>query len=410
MRRTHQSLPRKDRLSGPPTPPDQDGASHGEQQDSRPQRHAAAAAGRQRPRPGSRLPAAQLATKPAGLTVTGAAAPVMTGPAAPAAMTDAAQVSAGPRVLINGASGGAGTMAAQIAKAPGAEATGVRGTARTIELARPPGAGHVIDYTKQDLTQRRQRCDVILDNVPDHPPKATARVLAPNGVLIPDSIGNTSGLFAGLPEMTRAVLTGPGPATVKLVPPAVNRENPDALLRLLESGEVKVVIDQTCPLHQAAGAVTHMLEHHASGKIAITAQTATPRARRKRLAGCPRPPGKAGGHGQRDVAQPQALGRRPGRGRPANHPDQATIAHRPGHKTAKAIWGVNSRPGIHTTDPVNTAVFPDHREIPMPPFRQPGTAAPGPSADRRSTFALGQMQVRRSGYGAMQLVGPYAGD
>jgi pyridoxine 4-dehydrogenase len=25
-----------------------------------------------------------------------------------------------------------------------------------------------------------------------------------------------------------------------------------------------------------------------------------------------------------------------------------------------------------------------------------------------STFALGQMQVRRSGYGAMQLAGPYA--
>jgi pyridoxine 4-dehydrogenase len=35
----------------------------------------------------------------------------------------------------------------------------------------------------------------------------------------------------------------------------------------------------------------------------------------------------------------------------------------------------------------------------MPPFRQ---------ADARSTFALGQLQVRRSGYGAMQLAGPFA--
>jgi NADPH:quinone reductase-like Zn-dependent oxidoreductase len=58
---------------------------------------------------------------------------------------------------------------------------------------------------------------------------------------------------------------------VKLVSPAVNRENLGALLRLLESGKVRVVIDKTYPLDQAANAVTHMLEHHASGKIAITA-------------------------------------------------------------------------------------------------------------------------------------------
>ena len=52
--------------------------------------------------------------------------------------------------------------------------------------------------------------------------------------------------------------------------PAVNRENLAALLRLLESGEVRVVIAQTYPLDQAADAVTHMLGHHPSGKIAIT--------------------------------------------------------------------------------------------------------------------------------------------
>jgi hypothetical protein len=44
----------------------------------------------------------------------------------------------------------------------------------------------------------------------------------------------------------------------------------------------------------------------------------------------------------------------------------------------------------------------------MPPFRQPGRAGPGASAGTMSTFALGPMQVRRSGYGAMQLAGPYA--
>jgi NADPH:quinone reductase-like Zn-dependent oxidoreductase len=50
----------------------------------------------------------------------------------------------------------------------------------------------------------------------------------------------------------------------------MNRENLAALGRLLESGEVRVVIAQTYPLGQAARAVTHMLGHHASGNIAIT--------------------------------------------------------------------------------------------------------------------------------------------
>jgi NADPH:quinone reductase-like Zn-dependent oxidoreductase len=89
-------------------------------------------------------------------------------------------------------------------------------------------------------------------------------------MLIPNSIGYTGGLFAGLPRMARAVLMGLGSTNVKLVTPAVNRENLAALRQLLESGDVRVVIAQTYPLDQSAKAVAHMLEHHPGGKIAIT--------------------------------------------------------------------------------------------------------------------------------------------
>jgi NADPH:quinone reductase-like Zn-dependent oxidoreductase len=214
--------------------------------------------------------AAQVIKKPAGLTFTDAAASVMTGLAALVAMRDVAQAGAGTRVLINGASGGVGTMAVQIAKVLGAEVTGVCGT-RNVELVRSLGADYVIDYTKEDFTHSRRRFDVVLDNVLNHPPKATARVLAPNGVLIPNSIGYTGGLLAGLPRTARAVLMGFGSTNVRLVTPAVNRENLDALLKLLEPREVRVVIGETYPLDQAASAVTHMLQHHASGKIVVTA-------------------------------------------------------------------------------------------------------------------------------------------
>jgi NADPH:quinone reductase-like Zn-dependent oxidoreductase len=214
-------------------------------------------------------PVSQLVSKPAELTFTDAAASVMCGLTALVAMRDVAQVSAGTRVLINGASGGVGTMAVQIAKALGAEVTGVCGTGN-IELVRSLGAGHVIDYTNEDFTQTSRRFDVVLDNVLNHRPKSAARVLAPDGTFIPNSIGYNGGPFAGLPRTARAVLMRLGPTNVKLVTPAVNRDNLAALRQFLETGEVRVVIAQTYPLGQAARAVTHMLEHHPSGKIAIT--------------------------------------------------------------------------------------------------------------------------------------------
>jgi NADPH:quinone reductase-like Zn-dependent oxidoreductase len=213
-------------------------------------------------------PASQLAKKPEGLSPEEAAASVMSGLTALIAVRDVGRVGDGTRVLINGASGGVGTYAVQIAKALGAEVTGVCST-RNLELLRSLGADHVIDYTKEDFTRGERRYDVVLDNVLNHPPSATARVLTPTGMLIPNSVGNTGGLFAGLPRMARAALMGRGSTNVKLVTLVVTHENLAALAALLESGAVKVVIDKVYPLGEAANAVAHMLGHHARGKVAI---------------------------------------------------------------------------------------------------------------------------------------------
>jgi NADPH:quinone reductase-like Zn-dependent oxidoreductase len=192
----------------------------------------------------------------------------MTGLAALTAMRDVAKVRPGTRVLIDGASGGLGTMAVQIAKALGGEVTGVCST-RNIELVRSLGADDVIDYTTEDLTRGWHRFAVILDNVLNHPPTATARLLAPKGMLIPNSIGYTGGLLAGLPRTAHVMLMGLGSTTVKTATPTVNRESLRALLALLESGQIRTVIKKTYPLDETASAVAHVRRHHASGKIAI---------------------------------------------------------------------------------------------------------------------------------------------
>jgi len=215
------------------------------------------------------MPGSQVVRKPAALSFTGAAASVMSGLTALVAMRDVGQVRAGSRVLVNGAGGGVGTMAVQLAASMGAEVTGVCGN-RNVELIRSLGAARVIDYTTEDFTRDAQKYDVILDNVLNRPPSAVARLLGPRGVFIPNSIGNTGGLLAGLPRMARAMLMGLGSTTVKTVTVNVNHENLGALASLLESGAVRVIIDKTYPFDDTATAVAHMLGHHASGKVAIT--------------------------------------------------------------------------------------------------------------------------------------------
>ena len=183
-------------------------------------------------------PASQLIKKPTRLTFEEAAASGMSGLTALIAILDVGRVGPGTRVLINGASGGVGTFAVQIAKALGAEVTGVCST-RNLELVRSLGADHVIDYTEEDFTRGEQRYDVILDNVMNHPSSATARVLTPTGMLIPNSIGNTGRFFAGLPRAARAAIMGRGSTDVQFVKCVVNRENLDALATPLESDEAK---------------------------------------------------------------------------------------------------------------------------------------------------------------------------
>lgn len=213
-------------------------------------------------------PASRVTKKPAALAFEEAAASVMSGITALLAVRDVGSVGPGSRVLVNGASGGVGTLAVQIAKSLGAEVTGVCST-RNLEFVRSLGADHVVDYTKDDFTRSAQRYDLVLDNVMNHPPSVTARALAPGGKLIPNSLGNTGGLFAALPRMARAAMLGWGSTDVRFVACVVNRENLGALAAVLESGDVRVIIDKVYGLGEAGSAVAHMLGHRARGKVVI---------------------------------------------------------------------------------------------------------------------------------------------
>lgn len=210
-------------------------------------------------------PAGQLARKPAGTSFEEAAGAVMSGVTTLQALRDVAGVRPGMSVLINGASGGLGTFAIQIAKVLGAVVTAVCSTAN-VALVRSLGADEVTDYTREDYTKGERRYDVILDNVMNHPPAASAAVLNPGGVLIPNSIGANRWL-GSLPEMAFAAIFRARQWPAVTYRPT--RENLEALTALLESGRVRVVIDRAYPLEEAGAAVTYMASRRARGKVVL---------------------------------------------------------------------------------------------------------------------------------------------
>ena len=198
--------------------------------------------------------------KPAGMTCEQAAAvPV-------AALTALQGLRAGSvrsgRLLINVASGGIGTFAVQIAKSYGAEVTGVC-SSRNVDLVKSIGADHVIDYTREDFTKAGARYDMILDNVGNHSLSAVRGALAAHGTLVYNS-------GASMRRIALAQLLWRVGQNVRMFSTQRNHDDLDAISRLIESGQLRSVMDRTYPLAQTAAAIAYVEAGHARGKVVIT--------------------------------------------------------------------------------------------------------------------------------------------
>jgi NADPH:quinone reductase-like Zn-dependent oxidoreductase len=218
------------------------------------------------------VPAGQMAHKPANLTFEEAAALPLAANTALMGLRDVAEVQAGQRVLVNGASGGVGTFAVQIAKSYGAEVTAVCST-RNVELVRELGADHVVDYTREDFTLGAQRHDVVFDLVANHSLTALRRVLTPSGTLVLSGGGTSRGgsLVGPMGLVIRSRLLSPFVRhRIVVLSETPSSENLLVLRELVESGKVTPVIDRTFPLDQVAAAIRYVEVEHARAKVVIT--------------------------------------------------------------------------------------------------------------------------------------------
>jgi NADPH:quinone reductase-like Zn-dependent oxidoreductase len=211
------------------------------------------------------VPESQLraVSKPANLSFEEAAAVPYAGYTALVCLRDLGQIQPGQKVLINGASGGVGTLAVQIAKSYEVEVTGVCST-RNLDLVRSIGADHVVDYTKEDFTQVEGRYDLIFDAVRKRSFSECRTALTPEGIYVTTAFSPTLLLQKQWVSMT---------GSQQCVPLPIMKPDKQLLLdlkELLESGQLKPVIDRNYKLSEVPEAVTYLGKGHARGKVAIT--------------------------------------------------------------------------------------------------------------------------------------------
>ena len=211
----------------------------------------------------------RLLSKPDNVSFEEAAAVPISGYAALQAVREHGGVRPGQRVLIIGAGGGVGTLAVQIAKAEGAEVTGVCSASKT-ELVRSVGADHVIDYTREDFADGRNRYDVILDIAGNRSLSELRRALTPRGTLVIVG-GEDAGNWLGVRRQLRAAALSPFVRQkLGFFISKERRQDLEELRRLLEAGTIRPVVDRTFPLEEVPAAIRYLRDGQARGKVVIT--------------------------------------------------------------------------------------------------------------------------------------------
>ncbi|MEV1077504.1 NADP-dependent oxidoreductase [Streptomyces sp. NPDC050211] len=209
-------------------------------------------------------PAGILTPAPASVPLPDAAALPLVGLTAWQALFDHAKLTAGQRVLINGAGGAVGGYAVQLAKNAGAYVIATAGP-RSSQQVKTAGADEIIDHTTTGVTEAvTGPVDVVLNLAPIDPSQLAAlpALIAPGGVLV-----NTTVWMPAPSDEQRGV------RGIDLFV----RSDADQLSRLvalIDSGELRVDVAQRVPLAELPTVHAQAATGELHGKVVIVAPAA----------------------------------------------------------------------------------------------------------------------------------------
>lgn len=224
---------------------------------------------------------ADLAPKPANLSMAQAASIPLVGLTAWQVLVERAQIKPGQKVLIHAGSGGVGTFAIQLAKHLGATvATTV--SAANAAMVNELGADVVIDYRSQKFEEELSGYDVVLNSLDAGTLEKSLKVLKPGGKLIsisgpPDpAFARAQGLNAVLRLVLRVMSAGirrkakrAGVDYSFLFMRADGGEL-DRITKLIEDGTIRPVVDRVFPFGQLNEAFAYIDTGRAKGKVVVT--------------------------------------------------------------------------------------------------------------------------------------------
>lgn len=209
-------------------------------------------------------PAGILAAAPSSVPLADAAALPAVGLTAWQALFDHAKLTAGQRVLINGAGGAVGGYAVQLAKNAGAHVIATAGP-RSREQVESAGADEVIDHTTTDVsTAVTEPVDVAVNLAPIDPSRLAALVglIRPGGVLV-----NTTVWMPAPSDEERGV---------RGIDLFVRSDAAQLahLVALVDSGELRIAVAERVPLAELATVHSRAASGELTGKVVITAPDA----------------------------------------------------------------------------------------------------------------------------------------
>jgi NADPH:quinone reductase len=223
------------------------------------------------------MPADRAVKIPDGIEYNTAAAMMLQGMTVRYLLRKTYKVGPGTTLLWHAAAGGVGLIACQWAKNLGATIIGTAGSKEKCDLAKAAGATHVINYATENFVERVKAitngglCDVVYDSVGKDTFPASLDCLKPLGLFV--TFGNASGPIAafdagilaakGSLYMTRPSLMNYVASRADLV------ETANDLFDVVRKGVVKIAVNHTYPLKDAAQAHRDLEARKTTGSIIL---------------------------------------------------------------------------------------------------------------------------------------------